>query len=258
MKRKRAVSLLLALVLALTLLSTAALATEDIKTVAVTVSGMDWGKPRPDIGAFSVADSNLQVTNMAWTANDGGNVGLYNRVNITVDIKKGVDAKFVKETSIKASVNSDSNDIVKKRKSDTQVTITYTIKVANPNAAAEQAAQQAAVESAVASTQTSTQTYDTFDYRAYANVYPDVKAAYGYDAQKLWAHYTNYGKAEGRVAYHINAAGNPKSGATTYKNAAAGTGYTNYDGPSTVSATYLDPLPPSNYDIVQKMILGLL
>lgn len=30
--------------------------------------------------------------------------------------------------------------------------------------------------------------YDTFDYRAYANVYPDLKMAYGYDAEKLYAH----------------------------------------------------------------------
>ena len=88
--------------------------------------------------------------------------------------------------------------------------------------------------------------YDTFDYRAYANIYPDVKAAYGYDAQKLWAHYVNYGKAEGRVAFAISVSDNPKSGATTYKNAADGTGYTSYDGPATISATYLDPLPPSS------------
>lgn len=37
--------------------------------------------------------------------------------------------------------------------------------------------------------------YDTFDYRAYANMYPDVKTAYGYNAEKLYAHYVNYGKA---------------------------------------------------------------
>ena len=38
--------------------------------------------------------------------------------------------------------------------------------------------------------------YDTFDYRAYANIYPDLKAAYGYNAEKLYAHYVNFGKAD--------------------------------------------------------------
>ena len=208
MKKKRILSLLLALVLALTLLPTAALAAEDIKTVAVTVTGVasaDWGKPRPGIGAFSVADPNLQISNINWTAADDGKVTYYNRVVITVDIKAGVDAKFAKQTSVKTSVNGDSTGIVKKRASDTQFVITYTIQVKNPNEAAEQAAIQAAADAAIAATQTNTQNYDTFDYRAYANVYPDVKAAYGYDAQKLWAHYVNYGKAEGRVASYINA-----------------------------------------------------
>ena len=37
----------------------------------------------------------------------------------------------------------------------------------------------------------------TFDYKAYADAYADLKAAFGYDAQALYNHYANYGKAEG-------------------------------------------------------------
>ena len=43
-------------------------------------------------------------------------------------------------------------------------------------------------------------TRETFDHVYYANLYPDVKAAFGYDAAKLWAHYVHFGVAEGRQA----------------------------------------------------------
>lgn len=41
---------------------------------------------------------------------------------------------------------------------------------------------------------------ETFDYEAYADTYPDLKAAFGYDAEALYNHYMHWGKAEGRVA----------------------------------------------------------
>ena len=41
---------------------------------------------------------------------------------------------------------------------------------------------------------------ETFDYETYADTYPDLKAAFGYDATALYNHYMLYGKAEGRVA----------------------------------------------------------
>ncbi|MBQ6734954.1 MAG: SGNH/GDSL hydrolase family protein [Lachnospiraceae bacterium] len=37
-----------------------------------------------------------------------------------------------------------------------------------------------------------------FDARYYADTYPDLKAAFGYDAEKLWMHYVNYGRRENR------------------------------------------------------------
>ncbi|MBE7016522.1 MAG: hypothetical protein E7417_06890 [Ruminococcaceae bacterium] len=43
------------------------------------------------------------------------------------------------------------------------------------------------------------ETVDSFDYKAYADTYPDLKAVYGYDANALFAHYINFGKAEGRI-----------------------------------------------------------
>jgi hypothetical protein len=43
-------------------------------------------------------------------------------------------------------------------------------------------------------------TKKNFDYKAYADTYPDLKAAFGYDKDKLWDHYNNFGKAEGRTA----------------------------------------------------------
>ena len=46
-------------------------------------------------------------------------------------------------------------------------------------------------------------TKKNFDEKAYADTYPDVKAAFGYDKNALWNHYVNYGKSEGRAAKAI-------------------------------------------------------
>lgn len=70
---------------------------------------------------------------------------------------------------------------------------------------------------------------ETFDYKAYADTYPDLKAAFGYDAATLYNHYVIAGKAEGRVA--------------VFKGEAQQT-------PAAVQVTAtteaLDPLPPLN------------
>lgn len=81
-----------------------------------------------------------------------------------------------------------------------------------------------------------------FDYRAYANIYPDLKAAYGYDAAKLYAHYVNYGYAQGRVGTFL-AAPNPAN-APVY-GATPGTVLPNLTyTTATAPATLLDPRPP--------------
>lgn len=96
--------------------------------------------------------------------------------------------------------------------------------------------------------------YDTFDYRAYANIYPDLKAAYGYNAQKLYAHYVNYGKAEGRVGSFISG-DNPKTNAPIF-GLVSGTDYSHlkytWDGLANVPATLLDPKPPTQSSQLDK------
>ena len=57
-----------------------------------------------------------------------------------------------------------------------------------------------------------------FDARYYADSYADVKAAFGYDEDALWQHYSVYGKSEGRSC----AAGSGKSG-TSARTTADGT-----------------------------------
>ena len=42
--------------------------------------------------------------------------------------------------------------------------------------------------------------FGTFDARAYADRYPDLKAAFGYDVLALYKHYLKFGRAEGRDA----------------------------------------------------------
>ena len=86
--------------------------------------------------------------------------------------------------------------------------------------------------------------YETFDYRAYANIYPDLKAAYGYDAEKLYAHYVNYGKAEGRVGTFISDS-NPKTGAAIYGMTSGSNVQSKDPAQAVVPATLLNPLPPT-------------
>ena len=57
------------------------------------------------------------------------------------------------------------------------------------------------------------ETADTFDYKAYADTYPDLKAVYGYDANALFAHYINFGKTEGRVGSFTGNAAVPNTNA---------------------------------------------
>ncbi len=58
------------------------------------------------------------------------------------------------------------------------------------------------------------ETADTFDYKTYADTYPDLKAVYGYDANALFVHYINFGKAEGRVGSFVGDAAAPTVDAT--------------------------------------------
>lgn len=55
-----------------------------------------------------------------------------------------------------------------------------------------------------------------FDYSYYADSYPDLKSAFGYDKELLWNHYIQFGKAEGRVARFVETTGGNTTG--TYAN----------------------------------------
>ena len=46
-------------------------------------------------------------------------------------------------------------------------------------------------------------TADNFDYTRYTNENPDLLVAYGYDKNKLFQHYRNTGKSEGRMAHTL-------------------------------------------------------
>lgn len=46
-------------------------------------------------------------------------------------------------------------------------------------------------------------TVDEFDYKAYADLYPDVRQAFGYDRDELYNHYVTCGINEGRIAHSI-------------------------------------------------------
>lgn len=73
---------------------------------------------------------------------------------------------------------------------------------------------------------------ETFDYETYADTYPDLKAAFGYDAAALYNHYISYGKAEGRVA--------------TFTEEAQVVQPTQAAAATTITTETLDPLPPLN------------
>ncbi len=72
---------------------------------------------------------------------------------------------------------------------------------------------------------------ETFNYKAYADAYPDLKAVYGYDAAMLYNHYVICGKAEGRVAAF------DQKDSTATQTVAAPT--------APVTTEKLDPLPPT-------------
>lgn len=70
---------------------------------------------------------------------------------------------------------------------------------------------------------------ETFDYKTYADTYPDLKAAFGYDAAALYNHYVLSGKAEGRVAAFTGESQQVQ---------------TQVQAPAVTTTEKLDPLPP--------------
>lgn len=206
MKRRRILSALLCAALVLSLCATAAAAAETggIKAVAVTMTAPQVGQALPQDARVSSPSAGVTITKLQWSGDlDNGKPkqGAACSANITIEIQPGSDAAFAKRSAVSVTVNGQKASLVGYTEKKLDVIAAFYFQ---PAPSAYTPPQAAAAES-----------YDTFDYRAYANVYPDLKNAYGYDAEKLYAHYVNYGKAEGRVGTFISGS-NPKTNAPIF------------------------------------------
>lgn len=202
MRRRRILTAILSAAMLLSLCVTGAAAAKEggIQEVVVSMTEPQIGKPLPtDIQVVSPSD--VVLDEYRWTTETNSKVmqeGEGYSLYLSFKIKSGSEAYF-HLSSVKAKVNEKSANCVVSKQAAASCSVLYYI--AKPNPAENYKPGVASVEN-----------YDTFDYRAYANVYPDLKAAYGYDAAKLYAHYVNYGKAEGRVGTFISD-DNPKTNA---------------------------------------------
>ena len=237
MKRRRILSAALCAVLLLSLCAAGASAAETggIQTVEITMTAPQVGKALPqDARVTSTTDA--VITKLQWSGDLAGGKpkqGAACSANITIEIKSGSSAVFAKRTAVKVTVNGQKASLLGYKETKLDVVASFYFK----NEDTAYTPPQAASES-----------YDTFDYRAYANIYPDLKAAYGYDASKLYAHYVNFGKAEGRVGTFISGS-NPKTNAPIY-GLVAGTNRVKESGEqhtyAVVPATLLDAKPPES------------
>lgn len=236
MKRRRFLSALLSAAMLLSLCVTVASAAEGgIKTVEITMTAPQVGKALPQ-DAKVTSTSDAVITKFQWSGDlDNGKPkqGAACSANITIEIKGDSDAVFAKRTAVQVTVNGQKATLLGYKEKKLDVVASFYFKAADTNYTPPQAASES---------------YDTFDYRAYANIYPDLKKAYGYNAEKLYAHYVNFGKAEGRVGTFISG-DNPKSGAPIY-GLVAGTNRVKESGEqntyAVVPATLLDAKPPES------------
>lgn len=233
MKHRRLMSALLSAAMLLSLCVTGAAADGSIQTVEITMTAPQVGKTLPN-DAKVTSTSDAVITKLQWSGDlDNGKPkqGAACSANITVEIKSGSDAVFAKRTAVKVTVNGQKASLLGYQEKKLDVVTAFYFKPA---------------DTTYTPPQTASESYDTFDYRAYANVYPDLKAAYGYDAAKLYAHYVNFGKAEGRVGTFISGS-NPKSNAPIY-GLVPGTNQIKMEGEqntyAVVPATLLDAKPP--------------
>lgn len=237
MKRRILTAILsAAMLLSLCVTGAAAAKKGGIQEIVVSMTEPQIGKPLPtDIKVVSPSD--VVLDKYRWTTETNSKVmqeGEGYSLYLSFKIKSGSEAYF-HLSSVKAKVNEKSANCVVSKQAAASCSVFYYI--AKPNPAANYKPEVASAEN-----------YDTFDYRAYANVYPDLKAAYGYDAQKLYAHYVNYGKAEGRVGTFISG-DNPKTNAPIY-GLVPGTNEIKSEGDQNsyaiVPATLLDAKPPES------------
>lgn len=237
--KTRFAQLLTALCILLTLLPAPALAAEEtggIKEVSITMTEPQVGKTLPqDAKVTSTADA--VITKFRWSGDlEGGKPkqGAACSANITIEIQPGSAAVFAKRTAVQVTVNGQKASLLGYTEKKLDVVVAFYFKAADSAYTPPQAA--------------SAESFDTFDYRAYANIYPDLKNAYGYDAEKLYAHYVNFGKAEGRVGTFISGS-NPKTNAPVF-GLVPGTNRVRESGEqntyAVVPATLLDAKPPES------------
>lgn len=241
MKHRRILSALLSAMVLLSLSITgAAAAAGGIQEVAVTMTAPQVGQTLPnDAQVASPADA--VITKLRWSGDlDNGKpkMGAACSANITIEIKPDSTAVFARRSAVSVTVNGQKASLVGYTEKKLDVIAAFYFRpdtfVYTPEKAEEE-------------------NYDTFDYRAYANVYPDLKAAYGYDAEKLYAHYVNFGKAEGRVGTFIGG-DNPKTNAPIYGSIPGTTAAPLDPVQANVPATLLAPLPPRNTSEQPKWI----
>ena len=234
MKRRRILSALLCAAMLLSLCATgAASESGGIQTVDITMTAPQVGAALPT-DAKVTSTSEAVITKLQWSGDlDNGKPkqGAACSANITIEIKPDSAAVFAKRTAVKVTVNGQKASLLGYTEKRLDVVAAFYFKP---------------VDAAYTPPQAPAESYDTFDYRAYANVYPDLKAAYGYDAAKLYAHYVNFGRAEGRVGTFISG-DNPKSNAPIY-GLVPGTNQIKMEGEqntyAVVPATLLDAKPP--------------
>lgn len=234
--KKRILSFLMTLYVVTALLPVTALAAKKggIQEVVVSMTEPQVGKPLPtDIKVMSPSD--VVLDKYVWSSDKTTKVmeqGVSYSLYLSFKLKSDSEAYF-HLSSVKAKVNDKSANCVVSKQATASCSVWYYI--AKPNPAENYKPSAASAEN-----------YDTFDYRAYANVYPDLKAAYGYNAEKLYAHYVNFGKAEGRVGTFITG-DNPKTNAPIYglvpgtNELKSGGDHNSY---AIVPATLLDAKPP--------------
>lgn len=154
-----------------------------------TGDGDDADKTRPGSVQITVKNggSTVQTVTVSKDTNWSANVSLNKMI-------KGVEASY----SIEGA------DVTNYSKSVSGDTITYKFTgTLSKDAAAIEANKNGTTNGAtVNGTGVEEASYDiaNFDWIDYANKYPDLKKAYGYNKEALYAHYIRYGIGEGRVA----------------------------------------------------------
>ena len=107
--------------------------------------------------------------------------------------------KYIK--GVEASYSYSFPDITNYSKSVSDASATYKFTgTLSKDAAAKQAAANAANGTGTGDGEDHTYDIEYFDWIDYANRYPDLKKAFGYNKEQLYAHYIHYGIGEHRIA----------------------------------------------------------